>query len=259
MEYGAEQLFEAVVHDNDTSIYWKGTPNILNAIVRVHVDGENVQCDRPQPVIVSVNGSTRNKLLRFCPKDPSKKMDFSISTTFIRGKREHGSKFSSAPDLEHVYQLPFSKGKKCRVIQSYMGRTHFDDTNKYAIDFTMPEGEVVTASRGGTVWALRKDSVNGGRNRQFLNAANYIVIRHSDNTYAHYYHLQKDGVLVKTGQKVNTGDPIGYSGMTGFCGGPHLHFSVCKIEDTHEVSIPILLKTSNGVIAHLPDGIICSH
>ena len=41
-----------------------------------------------------------------------------------------------------------------------------------------------------------------------------------------YWHLQSDGVLVRAGQSVKVGDPIGLADSTGFSTGDHLHFGL---------------------------------
>jgi len=72
------------------------------------------------------------------------------------------------------------------------------------------------------------------------------MIRHDDGTLGHYCHLQKDGICVEPGQRVNAGQVIAHSGNTGFSSGPHLHFCVFKTKDGKErVSIPIKFKTAD--------------
>ena len=56
--------------------------------------------------------------------------------------------------------------------------------------------------------------------------ANYVWVRHSDGTLGCYLHLRPAGVVVSIGQSVERGQLLGYSGCTGQCNGPHLHFHV---------------------------------
>lgn len=54
---------------------------------------------------------------------------------------------------------------------------------------------------------------------------NFVKIKHNDGTYTLYAHL-RDGIKVKTGQKVKQGDQVGNMGNTGKSGGNHLHYEV---------------------------------
>lgn len=99
------------------------------------------------------------------------------------------------------------------------------------VDVSMPQGTPIYALAGGTVdfagdaggrspssWstAARAVAVNGGG----LTVS--IAGGDKDNTRHQYSHLSK--LLVASGQKVNPGDLIGYSGSTGISTGPHLQF-----------------------------------
>ena len=53
---------------------------------------------------------------------------------------------------------------------------------------------------------------------------NMVQLRHSNGYESLYLHLSR--VLVRTGDRVESGDRIGLVGMTGLATGPHLHFSV---------------------------------
>jgi murein DD-endopeptidase MepM/ murein hydrolase activator NlpD len=53
----------------------------------------------------------------------------------------------------------------------------------------------------------------------------YVEIRHSDNTVTRYCHLIRRP-LVNVGQRVAAGQVLGYAGMSGNAGAPHLHFEV---------------------------------
>jgi len=144
-----------------------------------------------------------------------------------------------APDDDHLYRLPFRERKTYRLAQGFNGRqSHRSDQSRHALDFQLEVGDAVHAARGGTVvravdWFCRA----GGR--ELLSQVNMIVILHDDGTMAHYVHLAHKGVLVGEGERVERGQHIAYTGMTGFTGGPHLHFVVRRERD---LSIPIAFE-----------------
>ncbi len=82
------------------------------------------------------------------------------------------------------------------------------------IDIPAPSGtKIIAASSGIVEWANYSTS-----------AGNWIGINHGNGIYTIYMHQSK--IKVKTGQKVEAGDVIGYVGTTGYSTGNHLHFSV---------------------------------
>lgn len=76
-------------------------------------------------------------------------------------------------------------------------------------------GTPIAAARGGTVLKAGFQSAAG----------NYVVIRRSDGRSYAYMHLIRQP-LVKTGDKVRTGDALGNVGQTGRATGCHLHFEI---------------------------------
>lgn len=131
-------------------------------------------------------------------------------------------KFKS--DSSYVYTLPFEQGKKVFLIQGY--ESMFSHKGEKALDFKVKTGTRVCAARGGVVTATRSDSDKRGLKPENLSDGNYIFIRHEDGTEANYWHFKLNGVLVKTGDTVVTGQLIGLSGNTGYSAFPHLHFEV---------------------------------
>ena len=70
------------------------------------------------------------------------------------------------------------------------------------------DGVVVTATEGkGSAWSLGK----------------YVVIKHDNNIYTQYAHLNK--ISVSPGQTVRKGTVVGGIGQTGYATGVHLHFA----------------------------------
>ena len=146
----------------------------------------------------------------------------------------------------YEYGLPFAKGARFKVVQGYGGL--FSHRYIAALDFAMPVGTPVCAAREGAIYSYKDDSDQGGPFARFKGKANYLIIKHDDGSLGCYWHLQKDGVLVKRG-RVSKGQQIAISGATGLVLRPHLHFSV-KVRLNYEMNSFIRTKfnTTKGVI-----------
>jgi len=144
-----------------------------------------------------------------------------------------------------VYDLPFKEGTKQKVVQGYGGM--FSHKNKAALDFGMEEGTPVYAARGGIIYSFKDESNEGGPFTKNEKKANYIIIKHNDGSFGCYWHLQKNGVVVKKGT-VAKGELIGYSGSTGFVLRPHLHFTVKrKLNYKKDSFVRTKFKTTTGI------------
>jgi murein DD-endopeptidase MepM/ murein hydrolase activator NlpD len=83
------------------------------------------------------------------------------------------------------------------------------------IDMVEPFGSPIYAADDGIVALVGTTSTGYGT---------YVVIAHSGGLDTLYGHLS--AALVKVGQLVNQGQPIGLEGSTGNSTGPHLHFEL---------------------------------
>jgi len=79
---------------------------------------------------------------------------------------------------------------------------------------------------GGPIYAAADGVVleDGRPLAQYGDTAVGVVIGHSQRLRTDYWHLSTE--IVTVGQHVQTGDLIGYEGMTGMATGCHLHFGV---------------------------------
>jgi murein DD-endopeptidase MepM/ murein hydrolase activator NlpD len=146
----------------------------------------------------------------------------------------------------YVYHLPYDTGVSFRVVQAYGGL--FSHKNIAAIDFGMPVGTPIYASREGTVYAYKDSYTKGGPFPMYKHKANYLMIKHPDGSFGCYWHLKEKGVVVKSGF-IKKGQLIGYSGKTGFVLSPHLHFSVKKfLNYKMDAFIKTKFHTSKGNI-----------
>ncbi len=84
------------------------------------------------------------------------------------------------------------------------------------VDFAVPSGTPIFAAADGVI------SFAGWSNGY----GNYVKIKHNTEFGTNYAHMSK--MKVRKGDKVKQRQVIGYSGMTGLCSGPHLHFEVEK-------------------------------
>ncbi|GEM_PF-2223526 len=136
---------------------------------------------------------------------------------------------SPTPTTPSPYVLPWPRGETFTCVQGNFGKFSHQGVQAYAWDFAMPVGSVILAARAGVVRYVFQDSNVGGTDwKDDVSKANYVVIDHGDGTSGLYLHLMFHGALVKVGDQVGQGRPIGYSGDTGFGTGPHLHFMVEK-------------------------------
>lgn len=150
-------------------------------------------------------------------------------------------------DSSYIYTLPFENKKKVFLIQAYESK--MSHRGERALDFKISKETKICAARAGVVIAARKDSDKGGLKPANLSDGNYISIRHSDGSVAHYWHLQKNGVVVNVGDTVKPGQWIGLSGNTGYSAFPHLHFEVQGYDASgHYTQLPTRFYTNKGVI-----------
>ena len=182
------------------------------------------------------------------PANTNQEWEYSYTNYFKLGS-------SIAKPDDYVYSLPYAPGTVHRITQGYDGKFSHQGSNKYAIDWQMPEGTPVYAARGGLVVKVKDDSDRGGGSLKYDPYNNYVLIRHDDGTLGHYCHLQKGGVTVHPGQIVKTGDLIAHSGNTGFTTGAHLHFCVFMTKDGRQrVSIPVKFHNEWGESVALEEG-----
>ena len=175
-----------------------------------------------------------------------------VSYTFYVGRA------GAAPDTGRCYRLPYSSGRAFPISQAYGSQltTHDNDQNRYAVDFRMPVGTPVVASRGGVVVEATLQYRASGRDPSFFYQANHVTIVHDDGTVAEYAHLAAEAPLVRQGQHVDAGAMIGHSGNTGYTSGPHLHFVLTRpaVVDgkVQPVSIPFCFYTGTPAVAFTP-------
>lgn len=111
---------------------------------------------------------------------------------------------SPTPDCENS---PFG-------VKRYHNGVYTHDYHK-GVDLRSPAGRPIKAIAGGkVVIGTAKFRLHGGT----------VGLDHGQGLTSIYIHMSK--VLVKPGQTVEAGQPIGLVGSTGFASGPHLHWGL---------------------------------
>jgi len=100
----------------------------------------------------------------------------------------------------------------CKGYVESRGFTGYHD----GVDLAKWNGCVVEAVATGTVIYAGWENLSG----------NCVKIDHGGGIISYYYHAQD--IYVKTGQRIQQGEPITFMGCTGHCTGTHLHFTIKK-------------------------------
>ncbi len=135
------------------------------------------------------------------------------------------------------------------TITQYFGDTEFSKTTAAykgkghnGIDFGASTGTKIMAALGGTVAGFgNTDEVPG-----CYSYGKWILVRHDNGLSTLYAHLSL--IKVTVGQRVATGEIIGYSGNTGYTTGPHLHFGVYASEGVKIVKYETSINCKNATI-----------
>ncbi len=136
----------------------------------------------------------------------------------------------SATFAAHCVAIQGALGNSSCITQ-YFGNTAFAASGAYngnghnGIDFGMPVGTPVDAALAGTVIGTgNTDLAHSASGAQCYSFGKWVMVQHANGLSTMYAHLSS--ISVSKGDSVGTGQVLGYSGMTGYATGPHLHFGV---------------------------------
>ncbi|MDD5053343.1 MAG: M23 family metallopeptidase [Sulfuricurvum sp.] len=222
--------------------------NLNPYTVTMSIDFEslvNLKTSQRLPLFIEISGRSKKKVLELFPINGQETTNYRSSYGWVRG-----SAFAVHQD-DYIYNIPFAKGSEICVSQGYHGETSHKGLSAYAVDFPVPVGTPIYAAREGVVVGAEASNNLGGASPEYRQYANYVIIEHSDGTMGNYYHLKQGGVAVSIGQKIAKGDLIAYSGNTGYTSGPHLHFSVSKVDPIsmrRPMNLPVKMRSLEGIV-----------
>lgn len=148
-------------------------------------------------------------------------------------RQEAASGSISTPSSPSSSGFIYPLGASGFVTDAYGYRYHpIDGDYKFhpAVDFAVPQGTPIYATKSGTVTAATYNEYNGY----------YVAINHNDGYTSLYAHMTN--FVVSVGQTVSQGEVIGYVGSTGYSTGPHMHFEItyggASVNPMEYVTIP---------------------
>ncbi len=233
--FNVEKESSIEVHARNTNPY--------PVTIELEIDLTNLSSEKRLPLIQAIPPESEVKLTELSVEKRTERWGFNTTYRYYMGSifADHNDNF--------VYRLPYRLGTDYKIAQGYNGDFSHSGQLAYSIDFNLPEGTPVYSARSGIVVELQEDFTEGGSGKFYEDKANYITIVHNDGTFAEYSHLRHNGVSVSVGQRVRTGQLIGYSGATGYATGPHLHFHVKKaVKGGDFITIPTRFSTQKGTI-----------
>ncbi|WP_127169165.1 M23 family metallopeptidase [Xanthomonas sp. BRIP62415] len=193
------------------------------------------------PLTVQLAAHERRLLARLYPASNQRSLaGLGLTLDMVPGDPQ------ARPQQQVRYRLPF-RDAPIRVDQGFGGAfSHADAPNWYAVDFALPQGTPVLAAREGVVMEVRQDVIEGGPQDQAASGGNLVRVLHADGSMTIYAHLAPDGVAVRPGQAVRTGERLGASGNTGYSTAPHLHFALQRNADLRLIALPFRMLGPQG-------------
>ncbi|MCA1336517.1 M23 family metallopeptidase [Pseudooceanicola marinus] len=142
-------------------------------------------------------------------------------------------------------------------------------------DFALPDlavmraGVTVRAAAPGRVTALRDGMADTpwtpDRDLDGKDCGNGLVIDHGDGWETQYCHMARGSLMIRKGQQVDTGAPLGRVGLSGRSQFPHLHLSLRhdgQVVDPFAPDAPAICGTAPAAqlwadpLSYQPGGII---
>ncbi len=250
ISYSQQKQIEVFSEKTDSTInFYARNPHYCHYTAHIRFEVfENMTSSIPWPATLVVEPlAERQFLLSVKQKPQAGSWKYKVQYRFDRGNL-----VNTKHDDTYEYLLPYKSTRAHTLMQGYFGK--FSHAQTHALDFEMPDGTEVVAAREGTVIEIKEDSNIGGQTRDFIDKGNFVLVYHVDGTFGSYYHLKRNGALVKAGQRVAKGEAIGLSGNTGWSSAPHLHFEVLLPSSGSKQTVPTQFKQADGKVGELEEG-----
>jgi murein DD-endopeptidase MepM/ murein hydrolase activator NlpD len=156
----------------------------------------------------------------------------------IKAEGEQTTAAKNTVSPQRMWRLPFERPVTGDISSLYGMQRILNGKPKNphrGLDFRSPMGNPIKCAADGEV-ILVGDHYYAG---------NSVYVDHGNGVVSMYFHLSKP--IVKEGDRVQRGQAIGLSGMSGRATGPHLHFSVSVLGRLVDPE-PLLNKTVDEML-----------
>jgi biotin carboxyl carrier protein len=177
-----------------------------------------------------------NRLFVLSREEKTNPAEFKYTFHYIKGC------INPTVDTNFTYILPIAAGKQGQAYEmnntpsnlaradnpsvSAQGELTPPAKDWYVIRLKMKPGDTIYAARRGTVTEVEDQSGLNDASGSSGGSENYVEIYQADCSFGHYGVLRKSSALVKPGQMVEAGQPIGLVGGDQYGRGSEARFSV---------------------------------
>jgi len=232
---------------------------------------KNLQSDQPLPFHGEVKpGYT--KLFTISAIDPQ------LATQFNYSSKNQKGCMHPVVNTGFTYLLPISPGKSAqsyemspdklpdtsaKSVSKTIPAKNMDSVSWYVLRLKMKPGDTIYSARKGIVTELQDQNGANDAGQLSVTTENFIEIVQSDCSFARYGILKKNSAMVKPGQAVRAGQPIGLVGGDAFGRGSDMRFSVYHYQEESSPAqnggrhyiIPMIWTKNNGK-SRLKHGVI---
>jgi len=206
---------------------------------------DNLRADHPLPYDVEVKPGPATIII-LSPIDKAKDTRVNFKSSNRKGLMD------PIVNPNFTYLLPTGPGIETQAYRVPNKGSNPD--SGYAVRLRAKPGDTIYAARRGVVSAMDAGNTENDAGANTTTSWNYVEVFHGDGSFAEYGVLKKDGALVKPGQTVEAGAPIGIVGGDQYGRGAEVRFSVTYYPGTPNTNIPLQFWTKGNGKGQLKQG-----
>lgn len=211
---------------------------------------DNLRADHSLPYEVELKPGPA-KIMTLSPIEKGKDTKLNYKSTNRKGL------LHPVVNPNFTYLLPTGPGietQAYRIPNKPAGSTPGGQDSGYSVRLRAKPGDTIYAARRGVVSAVDASNTENDAGASTTTQWNYVEIFHADGSFAEYGILKKDGALIKSGQTVEAGAPVGIVGGDQYGRGSEIRFSVSYYSGVPNTQIPLVFWTKGNGKGQLKQG-----